>query len=185
MTDAFEQQVKETVVAEQIVYDGRIIQVVDETVQLSDGRTSHRDIVHHSGAVAVLALTDDNKMIVEKQWRAPIRQVTMEIPAGKLDARDVDELAAIKRELNEEVRLQAGKIEKITGFYSSVGFADEYITIYLATELTPVATQLPQDADEQLAIEYLSFEEATALFETGQMNDSKTIVAYLYWKTLQ
>ncbi|MCT8395310.1 NUDIX hydrolase [Weissella soli] len=183
---AFEAQVKETVIKEEVVYSGHIIDVVDETVVLSDGRKTHRDIVHHAGAVAILALTADDKMIVEKQWRAPVRKVTLEIPAGKLDERDHgDALAAVNRELNEEVRLQAGNIKKFAGFYSSIGFADEYMHLYLATDLHPVTTELPQDADENIGVVYLSFDEATALYEAGLLDDGKTVVAYQYWKIMR
>lgn len=183
---AFEAQVKETVIKEEVVYSGHIIDVVDETVVLSDGRKTHRDIVHHAGAVAILALTADDKMIVEKQWRAPVRKVTLEIPAGKLDERDHgDALAAVNRELNEEVRLQAGNIKKFAGFYSSIGFADEYMHLYLATDLQPVTTELPQDVDENIGLVYLSFDEATDLYEAGLLDDGKTVVAYQYWKIMR
>ena len=89
-----------------------IIRVVNQTVTLPDGRESKREVVHHSGAIAVLALTDDDKMILERQWRAPVQKVTTEVPAGKVDGRDHNPLDTVNRELNEETRLTAGKIEK-------------------------------------------------------------------------
>ena len=175
----------EKVLDETTKYDGHIIRAAEQTVLLPDGRQTKRDIVYHSDAIAILALTKDNKMILEKQWRAPVQQLTLEIPAGKIDNRDQNPLDAVNRELNEETRLFANNIEEITGFYTSIGFSDEYMTLYLATDLEPVAKALPQDDDEQIDLIYADYEQATELFNSGQLKDSKTNLAYLYWRTLQ
>ncbi len=101
-------KMEERVISTEKIYDGAIINVERETVELPDGHQSYREIVRHAGAVAVLAITDDNKVILVKQWRSPIAKPTLEIPAGKLDDRDNgDALHAVNRELNEEIRLQA------------------------------------------------------------------------------
>lgn len=185
MADEFEAKFREEVISEEEVYNGHIIRVVNQTVTLPDGRESKREVVRHSGAIAVLALTDDDKMILERQWRAPVQKVTTEVPAGKVDGRDHNPLDTVNRELNEETRLTAGKIEKIAGFYTSIGFADEFMTLYLATDLKPVTDELPQDDDEQIDLLYVDFDEATRLFEAGELDDGKTAMAYLYWKTLR
>lgn len=185
MADEFEAKFREEVISEEEVYNGHIIRVVNQTITLPDGRESKREVVHHSGAIAVLALTDDDKMILERQWRAPVQKVTTEVPAGKVDGRDHNPLDTVNRELNEETRLTAGKIEKIAGFYTSIGFADEFMTLYLATDLKPVTDELPQDDDEQIDLLYVDFDEATRLFEAGELDDGKTAMAYLYWKTLR
>ncbi len=176
---------QEKVIIENEKYDGHIVRVTEQTVELPDGRQAKRDIVYHSGAVAILALTNDNKMILEAQWRAPIQQMTLEIPAGKVDGRDQNYLDTARRELNEETRMQAGHLEKIAGFYTSVGFSDEYMELYLATDLSPVDEALPQDDDEAIALKMYSFEEMTDLFQAGQLNDAKTLMAYFYWQTRQ
>lgn len=176
---------QEQVVQEDIRYDGHIIQVVEQTVLLPDGRKAKRDVVKHSGAVAILALTKDQKMILEKQWRAPVQAMTLEIPAGKIDQRDQSAIDAVVRELNEETRLQAGKLKKIAGFYTSIGFSDEYMELYLATDLTPVNTALPQDDDEAINLAYYTFDEMTTLYQNGQLKDAKTLMAYFYWQTMQ
>ncbi|CAM4336754.1 NUDIX hydrolase [Weissella hellenica] len=175
----------EKVLDETTKYDGHIIRAVEQTVLLPDGRQTKRDVVYHADAIAILALTKDNKMILEKQWRAPVKQVTLEIPAGKIDKRDQNPLDAVNRELNEETRLAAKKVAPITGFYTSIGFADEYMTLYLATDLSPVVAELPQDDDEQIDLIYVDYEQATELFNSGQLKDAKTNMAYLYWRTLQ
>ncbi|WPQ67485.1 NUDIX hydrolase [Weissella paramesenteroides] len=176
---------KETVLNEEEKYNGHIIRATEQTVALPDGRQAKRDIVYHADAIAILALTADNKMILEKQWRAPVQKLTLEVPAGKIDTRDKKTLDAVNRELNEETRLQAHHVEKITGFYSSIGFSNEYMTLYLATDLSSVTHELPQDYDEKIDLVYVSYEEATVLFENGQLEDAKTNMAYLYWRTLQ
>ena len=176
---------KETILNEEEKYKGHIIRATEQTVALPDGRQAKRDIVYHADAIAILALTKDNKMILEKQWRAPVKKLTLEITAGKIDTRDQKPLDAVNRELNEETRLQANHVEKITGFYSSIGFSNEYMTLYLANDLSAVGQELPQDDDEKIDLIYVTYEEATALFENGQLEDAKTNMAYLYWRTLQ
>ncbi|WP_246111509.1 NUDIX hydrolase [Weissella muntiaci] len=178
-------QFVEKVVEEVEKFQGNIIRVTEQVVELPDGRTSKREVVYHSGAIAILALTDQNEMIVERQWRAPIRAVSYEVPAGKVDERDTEIIDTVNRELNEETRLQAGKVEAVAGFYTSIGFSDEFMTLYVATELTPVANALPQDDDEMIELVYWNFDKATEMFNSGEMNDAKTVMAYLYWKTLQ
>ncbi|MGX6429060.1 NUDIX hydrolase [Levilactobacillus yonginensis] len=164
------------------IYDGAILKLERQEVRLPDGKQAFREIVRHSGAVGILALTADNQMILEKQWRAPVAAVTLEIPAGKLDSRDADNVEhAVKRELNEEIRMQPGQLKRITGFYSSVGFSDEYMTLFLATDLQPVQTELPRDKGENLELLTVTKDQAQAMIESGEINDAKTITAIYYW----
>lgn len=168
------------------VFNGHLIQVDVEDVVTPDGNHAQREIVHHAPAIAILAITPDHKMILEKQWRSPIHDTTLEIPAGKVDARDDGEaLHAAKRELNEETRLQAGQIKKISSFYTSIGVLDEFMTLYLATDLTPVQEKLPQDQDEQLILEKVTLSEALTMVDTGKIQDAKTIMAIYYWQGMQ
>lgn len=152
---------EEKVIKEDPKYNGEIIDVTQQTVKLPNGEEAHRDIVYHSKAVGMLVLTDDNKMLMEKQWRAPVKKVTIEIPAGKLDDRDNnDPLNAVVRELNEEVRYSASEIKKLYGFYSSVGFTDEYMYLYLVKGLKRVKDELPRDKGEDLEISAYTLDEA-------------------------
>lgn len=168
------------------VFNGHLIRVDVEDVTTPEGHQAKREIVHHAPAIAILAITPDHQMILEKQWRSPIHDTTLEIPAGKVDSRDDgDALHAAKRELNEETRLQAGQIHKISSFYTSIGVLDEFMTLYLATDLTPVDQKLPQDQDEQLALEKVTLPEALAMVEQGQIQDAKTIMAIYYWQGMQ
>ncbi|WP_412990097.1 NUDIX hydrolase [Pediococcus siamensis] len=174
---------EEKVVKNEPRYHGAIIDVYQQTVKLPNGDLANRDVVLHQDAVAILAITKSGKAIFEKQWRAPIKKVTLEIPAGKVEKGESAESTAV-RELNEETRYQAGQMRRVAGFYSTPGFANEYMTLYLATDLQPVETALPQDADEHLQLFELSLDEALAGVENGTIEDAKTVCAIYYWQTL-
>ncbi|AYF92438.1 NUDIX hydrolase [Apilactobacillus bombintestini] len=174
---------EEKVIGVEPKYNGSIINVERQTVELPNGETATRDVVHHEKAVGILVITKDNKMLLEKQWRAPIKKVTMEIPAGKVDSRDNDSSEhAVVRELNEETRLKANHLKRITGFYSSVGFCDEYMDLYLATDLEEVNKEMPRDQGEYLNIGEYSLDEAMKMIDDGEIDDAKTITAIYYWK---
>lgn len=153
-------------------------------VRLPNGKQTTREIVRHAAAVAILAVTDDHKMILMKQWRAAVNQATLEAPAGKVDDRDDSALHAAIRELNEETRLHADRLSEVSSFYTSVGFCDEYMTLYLATGLTDVSTRLPQDADENLEMVLVTLPQAQQMINTGQIVDAKTIMAIYHWQNL-
>lgn len=173
---------EEHVLKTESIYNGAIIDVERELVELPDKQTSHREIVHHADAVGILAITSENKIILEKQWRAPVRKPMIEIPAGKLDRRDSNFKDAVIRELNEETRYLAKDVDRITGFYSSVGFTDEYMELYLATNLEPVTEELPRDKGEFLEIQEKTLPEAMAMVDSGEIEDAKTIMAIWYWQ---
>lgn len=181
-----DEQYREEVLKEDVKFDGKIIKVTQQIVRLPNGKEATRDIVYHSGAVAVMAITADDKMILTRQWRAPIKALSLEIPAGKLDNRDrQNPQHAAKRELNEEVRMQANSWQEVASFYTSIGFADEHMTLYLATDLAPVENELPQDDDENLDLLTVTFDEMTALFHAGKLQDAKTLMAYFHWQTMR
>lgn len=174
---------EEKVVKNEPRYHGAIIDVYQQTVKLPSGDLANRDVVLHQDAIGVLAITKENKAIFEKQWRAPVKKVTLEIPAGKVENGESAEVTAI-RELNEETRYQANSLKRVAGFYSTPGFANEYMTLYMATDLQPVTTKLPQDADENLQLLELSLDEALAGIADGSIEDAKTVLAIYYWQTL-
>lgn len=170
-------------ISSQTVFHGHLIDVEVQKVRTPYGNIAQREIVHHAPAIALLALTAENKMILEKQWRAPIAKTTLEIPAGKLDQRDADNAVhAAKRELNEETRYEASSLKKISSFYTSVGCMDEYMTLYLATGLKKVEHELPQDQDEQLILQEVTLPKALEMIDRGEIEDAKTIMAIYYWQ---
>lgn len=176
---------EEHVIDRKPIYDGAVINVENQTVKLPNGQVSHRDVVHHANAVGILVITSDNKIVLEKQWRAPIAKTTIEIPAGKLDDRDNSYEDAVIRELNEEIRVIPKKVQEITGFYTTAGFSDEYMKLYLATDLTSVNQELPRDAGEFLEIQEKTLPEALDMIKSGEVDDAKTIMAIWYWQLTQ
>lgn len=173
----------EHVQSEKRVFDGKLIKLDVQTVMTPHNKLARREIVRHAPSIGLLMITQDKRMIVEKQWRAPIAGPIFEIPAGKVDERDHgDPKQAAIREMNEETRMQAGVLRKITGVYPSVGFADEFMTIYLATDLQAVDKKLAQDADEKIELTYLTLDEAVQLVNDGTIKDMKTVLAIFYWQ---
>ncbi|CAH1849992.1 NUDIX hydrolase [Convivina praedatoris] len=179
---------KEKYLSGQVVYQGPIFAVEKQQVSLSDGTQVQRDVILHQPSVAILAFIDDDHILIERQWRATIQDFTWEIPAGKVDQRDQDNLrqAAI-RELNEELRLEAQKLVPALTFYQAVGFSDAQLTLFTAEQLSPVAQEaiLPRDQGESLDILTISFDELSQWFAQGKINDQKTLLAFLYWANLR
>ncbi|MDU9417740.1 NUDIX hydrolase [Staphylococcus lloydii] len=159
------------------IYEGKIIDLEVHDVELPNGETSSREIVLHNGAVAVCALTPDNKIVLVEQFRKPLDDTMLEIPAGKLEIGEEREEAAM-RELEEETGYKAKSLQLITDMYGSPGFTNEKISIYLTTELLPGETHL--DEDEFIEIHELSINEAKEKLANNEINDAKTIIAIQY-----
>ena len=171
---------EEKTIDRQTVFKGHVVDVELQHVKTPQGNTAVREIVRHAPAIALLVIDDDQKMILEKQWRAPVQNITLEIPAGKLDERDHgDARHAAVRELNEETRLKADKLTKITSFYSSVGFCDEFLTLYLAKGLKPVERALPQDQDEDIKLYRFSLEEALQMIANGEITEDEAVLGFV------
>lgn len=169
----------EKTISTQPIYDGRIIKVQVDEVLLPNGNTAKREIVKHQGAVAVIPLTKDGKLVVVRQFRKPLEKAIVEIPAGKLE-RGEDPLACAKRELEEETGYTARHYEKLSSFYTSPGFADELLHVYVATGLTKGESR--PDEDEFVDMIELTLDEAHELHRTGEICDAKTIVALFAWE---
>ena len=140
-----------------------------------------RELIFHKGAVAVLAVTPEGKIIIVKQYRKAIEAVSYEIPAGKLEVGEAgDEMAAAARELEEETQYK-GDLELIYEFYTAIGFCNERIKLYVATNLKPVENPRPLDDDEFLELYELTYEECMELVASGAIQDAKTIIALQYY----
>ena len=135
-----------------------------------------REVVRHSGGAGGLPIFDDGRVALVKQYRHPAGSELLEIPAGKIENNELPAVCAA-REIEQEVGVRADRIEKLAEFYSTPGFCDEKLYVYLATGLTPVPQEL--DHDEFIRIVYLSFAEAVEMARSGEIEDSKTIVALL------
>ncbi len=164
------------------VFEGRILHVKLDTVRLPNGNTSFREWVQHRGAVAVVPVTQDKKIILVRQYRYPLGRVTLEIPAGKLDSLDEERLSAAKRELHEEVGVEAKVWRNLGEFHPSPAILNERITLYLAQDFT--YTQPCPDEDEFLEVEALPLAKLVDMVLAGEISDAKTQTAILKVYTL-
>lgn len=159
------------------IFDGQILHLRKDTVQLPNGKEAFRETIRHIGAVAVVPMTEDGKIVVEQQFRYPIAQVITEIPAGKLDHPEENRLEAAKRELEEETGLTADHWQELGEYYPSAAYCDERITLYLATGLHQGKRNL--DEDEFLNIRTADLEELVEEIMQGKIIDGKTQTALL------
>ena len=159
------------------IFDGVILHVFKDTVQLPNGNPAIREVIRHVGAVGVIPITEDNKVIIERQFRYPLAQVITEIPAGKLDSFTEDRLSAAKRELEEETGYTAEEWIEIGDYYPTPAYCDERITLYLAKSLHLGQRHL--DEDEFLNFEAVPLTELVEDVMEGRITDGKTQVAIL------
>ncbi|MCP8616775.1 NUDIX hydrolase [Salirhabdus salicampi] len=161
------------------IFSGKVINVQLDDVQLPNGKTSKREIVKHPGAVAVIPITKDKKIVLVEQYRKALERSLVEIPAGKLEKGEAPEVTA-KRELEEETGYAAEHLTYVTAFYTSPGFADELVHLYVAENLEKIDN--PQSADEDEFVELMecTLEEAEKLMEEKRIMDAKTAYALLY-----
>ena len=171
------QDLKEVQTGSQEIYDGVIVHLYKDTVQLPNGNPATREVIRHIGAVAVVPVTDDGNVIVERQFRYPLHEVITEIPAGKLDSAAEDRLSAAKRELREETGYTADNWQELGDFHPTPAYCDENITLYLATGLHLGQREL--DEDEFLNVVAVPLEELVADIMAGRITDGKTQTAIL------
>jgi ADP-ribose pyrophosphatase len=160
------------VLASEEVYHGRIFDVSVYTIR-ERGQTYKREVVHHPGGAGVVAVFDDATIALVRQYRHPAVRYLLEIPAGKIDAPERPEDCAA-RELEEEIGVRASSIEKLAEFFTTPGFCEEKLWVYLATGLIETAQNL--EGDEQLDIQRVSFERAFEMIADGEIEDAKTII---------
>ena len=172
-----DEQLIEKVVDEESIYEGKIVHLHLMRVTLPSGKPGIREIVRHVNASAVVAVDENNNVLLVRQFRSPMGRVTCEIPAGKLDSPQEDPLEAARRELSEETGYQAEHWVKLTDMISSPGFCDEVIYIFLATGLTRGVAH--PDDDEFLGLVRMPFDEAIARAQAGEFQDSKTLCGLL------
>ena len=165
-----------THVGDELIYDGFVIEVVNGVFTTPEGERIERDIVRHPGAVGVVAL-DGEEVVLVRQYRAAIHDDLLEIPAGKCDvAGEPPEVTAV-RELEEEVGLRPATIESLGGMHCSVGFCDEYIHLFLATDFEAVPVDHDGPEEQHMTIERWSLDEIVAGLSDGRITDAKSLVA--------
>jgi ADP-ribose pyrophosphatase len=176
-TESEEKRLREKRTAGEDIFNGIILHVMRDTVELPNGNTSVREVIRHIGAVCVIPVTDDNQVIVERQYRYPLDRVILEIPAGKLDSPDENRLSAIQRELREETGYSADEWIEIGDFHPAPAYSDEYITMYLARGLHKGRQDL--DADEFLDVYTVPLKDLVEDVMKGIISDAKTQVCIL------
>ena len=189
--DAFgDDPLVERVIDSSVVHRGRYLEFRVDTIERADGSRGTRDVVGHPGAVSVLALDDDGRILLVRQWRSPAGRAMLEIPAGTLDVHDgvtEDPDGAARRELEEETGHRATSWRRLASFWTAPGFASELMHLYLATGIEGVTgdDRLSPDEDERLELIHLSVDEALARVDGGEISDAKTILAVLWMDRLR
>ncbi len=155
------------------IYEGRILDLEVDRVLLASGKEATREVVRHRGAVVVLPLHEDRRIELVRQYRYPMREVLLELPAGKLDPGE-EPIACAGRELAEETGWKPIEIHELGSFFTTPGFTDEVLHAFVATPLEP-APEAVQDPDEAIENVTMTVEEALEACRDGSIQDSKTI----------
>ena len=156
----------------QLVYDGKILKIYKDNVEVSDGHKSFREVVKHSGGVVVVALKDAETILLVKQFRYPIQETILELPAGKLEQGE-DPFEAAKRELEEETGYCANNWSSLGFIYASPGYSNEKLYLYLAQDLN--FTQCHPDEGEIIESFEYKIKDVLKMISNNEINDSKTL----------
>lgn len=166
------------------IYDGKVINLQIDDVTLPNGKTAKRELIKHPGAVAVIPITKDNKIVFVEQYRKPLERSLIEIPAGKLESGEKPEMTAI-RELEEETGYTTNELSFVSSFYTSPGFANELMYIYKTDKLIPLDNPIAGDDDEFVEMVELTLEEAKQYVLEQRIHDAKTNYAILYLEMIE
>ncbi|WP_274309632.1 NUDIX domain-containing protein [Solibacillus daqui] len=166
------------------IFNGKVISLKVDDVTLPNGATSKREIINHPGAVAVIAITEDNKLLLVEQYRKALERSIIEIPAGKLEKGEMPIMTA-RRELEEETGYTTDDLTFVQAFATSPGFADEIIHIYVAKNLTKLKVAAELDEDEFVELMEVTVQEAEAMVADERIYDAKTAFAILWMKLQQ
>lgn len=161
------------------IFSGNVISLQVDDVELPDGKHAKRELIKHPGAVAILAITDENKIVMVEQYRKAIERELVEIPAGKLEKNEEPKNCA-KRELEEETGYVCESLEWLISFYTSPGFADEILHLYVAKGLKQKENAALPDEDEFVNLIELTLDEALQYIKNQRIYDAKTVLAIQY-----
>jgi ADP-ribose pyrophosphatase len=174
-------ELEEKFIKSEQIFDGKLLKVFRDTVRLPDGSEAIREWIKHPGAVAAVPVLPDGRIILVKQYRYPMEEVTLEIPAGKLEiGENPDE--AVLRELKEESGYTAESIELIATIATTVAFSNERIRLYIAKNLT--AGEQCTDEDEFINVELHTLDELMEMIRKGTLYDAKTVTALCMIKAM-
>ncbi len=178
-TDLYEERI-----AGERIFDGVVVHLERDEVRLPNGNTGVREVIRHVGAVCVIPVFENGDVIVERQFRYPHAKVLLEIPAGKLDSKAENPLAAAKREFYEETGYTADRYTLLGELYTTPAFVDEVIHMYLAEGLHRADDAQHLDADEFLTVETVHIDTLCDMVMRGEIPDAKTQIAVLKVKRL-
>ena len=176
MQEAMNENLNETILSSETVFEGDIFNVDHVDVLVADGSPATRDIIRHSGAVGIIALDGKGNILIVRQYRTSLERITAEIPAGRLEPGE-DPLECATRELSEETGYNAEHIEYVGAIASAAGYSDELVHIVYAHGLTPGKAH--PDEDEFVASEWVNIDDIVDAVLSGEIEDSKTMVAAL------
>lgn len=169
--------VQERIVATEPIYEGKVVHLKVHTIELANGSQHKREVVHHFGAVAVVALDEADQVFLVRQYRSGAQKELLELPAGGLMPGE-DRLDCARRELQEEIKYYPEALTRLGDFWVAASYTTELITIYLARGLR--ASALAGDDDEQISVERIPFADALEMALTNRIEDSKTVIG-LVW----
>jgi ADP-ribose pyrophosphatase len=161
----------------EVLYEGRILRLEVDRIRFADGGEGRREVVRHGGAVVLLPLTDDGRVLLVRQYRYPTAEILLELPAGTLE-RGEEPAACAARELEEETGHRAGELISLGAFYSAPGFSDEKLHGFLARGLKP-SHELTADDDEHLDLVSMPVDELFKAVADGVVRDAKTLATLL------
>lgn len=160
----------------EVLFDGFLVRLAKVSVQVPDGSVVSREIVHHPGAVAIVAIADDQTVVFERQYRAALDRNILEIPAGKRDVAGEPAAVTARRELIEETGFDAEEWVELGSFHNSPGFTDEHTTMFLATGLTEVGANLQGPEEEAMELVRVPLVDVWGLIDSGELVDAKSII---------
>ncbi len=167
---------EEKTVSSQLIYEGRVVKLRVDTVQMPGGRETTREIVEHGDCVAIIAIDANDNVLLVKQFRKPVEKELLEIPAGGIELGE-DPIATVHRELQEETGYLPRRVEQLGGFYSAPGYCTEYLYLYLATDLIP--SQLYAEDTESIRLVQVPISQISSLITSGSICDAKSIAGLL------
>jgi ADP-ribose pyrophosphatase len=166
-------------VSRDVLYTGRVFNLIVDRVEYPGGQRGVREIAQHPGGAVTVPLLDDGRVVLVRQFRYPLGRYILELPAGKLDGNEPPDHAA-RRELAEETGYDAGSLEHLTTIYTTPGFCDEQLHLYLARQLTLRPSGPAREIGEQhMTLEFLPLGVAAAKAMSGEIPDAKTIIGLL------
>lgn len=163
-------------------FTGALSNVRVDRVRFADGSEADREIVEHPDAVGIVALDADGKVLMLRQYRHAVGERLLELPAGKLDVRGEDPVAAARRELQEETGYRAGRMDHLLRFHNSAGWTDEATTLYLAEGLEEAGVPVSftaQHEEADMEVEWVPLDEAVSMVASGEIRDAKSIIGVL------